>query len=295
VIAIHGLTKRYRDVLAVDDLSLEIPSGSVCGLLGRNGSGKTTTFKCALGFVKRDAGEVTFDGEPLSPRTFLTLGYVPETAALYDWLTVAQHLELARRSQASFDAAHARELAATFRLDGRRRAGRLSKGQQTALNLVLALAARPAFLILDEPGSGLDPVLQRAVLDLLIDAAGNGATILLSSHQIGQVERAADRVAIIRDGKLVVSGEIDDLKTGDKVVEAIFERAAPPPDGIASDPRVRRVERSGVMLRAYTARDAEAVATALIGMGARSVRIIDRGLEDIFLEAVGTEAVGALG
>jgi len=119
VIGISHLSKRYRDVIAVDDVTLEIPSGSVCGLLGRNGAGKTTTFKCLLGFAKPDSGEVRFDGEPLAPHTFIKLGYVPERPALYGWMTVGQHLEVVRRTQPGYDEAFARELIATFRLDER--------------------------------------------------------------------------------------------------------------------------------------------------------------------------------
>jgi ABC-2 type transport system ATP-binding protein len=117
VIAISGLTKRYKDVLAVDDISLEIPSGSVCGLLGRNGGGKTTTFKCLLGLARPDAGDVRFEGELLTPATFARLGYVPERAQIYPWMTVAQHVEMVCRSQPRYDDAFARELLATFRLD----------------------------------------------------------------------------------------------------------------------------------------------------------------------------------
>ena len=201
MIAISGLTKRYGDVLAVDDASLEVPVGSVCGLLGRNGAGKTTTFKCLLGFARPDAGEVRFDGAPLAPESFVKLGYVPERPELYRWLTVAQHLEFARRTQPAYDDARAKELVTTFRLNERKKAGKLSKGQQTALALILALVHRPKILILDEPASGLDPVMQRVVLDILVDAATSGATILISSHQIGQIDRAADRVAIMRDGQ----------------------------------------------------------------------------------------------
>jgi ABC-2 type transport system ATP-binding protein len=149
VIAISGLTKRYKDVLAVDDATFEVPTGSVCGLLGRNGAGKTTTFKCMMGFARADAGEVRFDGEPLTPKTFEKLGYAPERPALYNWMTVANHLELARRSQPTYDGARAKELLATFRLDGRKKVGKLSKGQQTALALILALSGKPSLLILD--------------------------------------------------------------------------------------------------------------------------------------------------
>jgi ABC-2 type transport system ATP-binding protein len=283
VIAISGLTKRYRDVVAVDDMTLEVPTGSVCGLLGRNGAGKTTAFKCLLGFATPDAGVAHFDGAPLSPATFATLGYVPERPQLYAWLTVAQHLEIVRRSQPSYDAARANELVATFRLDPRKKAKRLSKGQQTALALIIALAHKPSILILDEPASGLDPVMQRAVLDLLVDAATGGATILLSSHQIGQIERAADHVAIMRDGRLVLTGEIDDLRAAAKIVEATFESGIPALDGL---PGVRRLERAGSTVRLYANGQAQDVAKRLGELGGNGVRVLDRTLEDIFLDAV---------
>ncbi len=283
MIAISGLTKRYRDVLAVDDFTLEVPSGSVCGLLGRNGAGKTTAFKCLLGFAKPDAGVVHFDGAELTPATFEKLGYVPERPQLYAWLTVAQHMELVRRSQPGYDDARAKELLATFRLDSRKKAKRLSKGQQTALALIIALAHKPMLLILDEPASGLDPVMQRAVLDLLIDAATGGATIMLSSHQIGQIERAADHVAIMRDGRLVLAGEIDDLRAGSKIVEATFESGIPALDTL---PGVTRLERAGSTVRVFANGEARAVATRLGELGGNGVRILDRTLEDLFLDAV---------
>jgi ABC-2 type transport system ATP-binding protein len=283
MIAISGLTKRYRDVLAVDDASLEVPSGSVCGLLGRNGAGKTTAFKCLLGFAQPDAGEVSFDGSPLSTETFLKLGYVPERAQLYGWLSGEQHLELTKRSHPRYDEKRARELASTFRLDLRRRAKRLSKGQQTALSLVVALSTNPSLLVLDEPASGLDPVMQRAILDLLIDAATNGATILLSSHQIGQIERAADRVAIMRDGRIVVSGDIDDLRENAKIVEATFDEGIPDFGALNG---VTRIERVGRTARLFAGSDAPALAARCNDLGARAVRVLDRTLEDLFLEAV---------
>lgn len=283
MIAISGLTKHYRDVVAVDDLTLEVPSGSVCGLLGRNGAGKTTTFRCLLGFAKPDAGTVTFDGAPLATKTFERLGYVPERPQLYGWMTVAQHLELVRRTQPSYDAVQAKELLATFRLDPRKKTKRLSKGQQTALSLIVALAPKPSLLILDEPASGLDPVMQRAVLDILIDAATSGATILLSSHQIGQIERAADRVAILRDGKLVLSGELDDLRATSKTVEATFDGAIPSLSGITG---VHRWEQAGLTARGYANGSVDAVAAQLTAIGGHGVRVLDRSLEDLFLEAV---------
>ncbi len=294
-IAIRDLTKRYGSVDAVSHLTLEVAEGSVCGLLGPNGAGKTTTFKCLLGFARPSGGGIAIDGAPLTPAIFEHLAYVPEKSALYEWLTVADHLELNRRSYRSYDAARARELLELFELDPRKRVKALSKGQHTALALVLAFSIRPRLLVLDEPASGLDPVRQRHVLDLIIDAAAGGATVLFSSHQITQVERAADRIAILKEGKLVLDGDVDTLKGNEKVVEGFFEGELPSLNGLATDPRVRRIERSGRMLRAYVSRESEAVAQTVSALGARSVDVVDLNLEDIFLGAVAPDRVTPTG
>ena len=288
-IEIDRLTKRYGATTAVDNLTLQIPKGSVCGLLGPNGAGKTTTFKCMLGLAQPTWGGVRFDGTPLVPETFERLSYVPEKSMLYDWMTGAEHLEVVRRSYARYDAARAAELNKLFGLDPQKRVHALSKGQRTALMLVLAFSTRPEILVLDEPASGLDPVHQRHVLDLVIDAAAGGATILFSSHQITQVERAADRLAILKDGRLILEGDLDTLKTTERVVEAIFEQP-PVLNGIAVDPRVRRIEQSGRVVRVHVRNDSEGFARALSALGPKHVEILDQSLEELFLNAVaGTE------
>ncbi len=286
-IAIRNLTKRYGAQQAVSDVSLDISEGSVCGLLGPNGAGKSTTFKCLLGLARPSSGDVAVFGRPVSSQTFESLAYVPERSALYDWMTVAQSFELTRRTYRAYDAARAIELAALFKLDSRKKIKRLSKGQQTAVAITLAFSIRPRVLVLDEPASGLDPIFQRAVLDLIIDAAAGGATVLFSSHQIGQVERAADRVAIMKDGRLVLDGDLDTLKSDEKIVEAIFAGDAPAPSGLLADGRVRRVVRQGRILRAYVRNDAGGVARELTALSPRAVDVLDLTLEDIFLSAVG--------
>jgi ABC-2 type transport system ATP-binding protein len=287
-IEIDHLSKRYGAQNAVEDLSLSVPEGSVCGLLGPNGAGKSTTFKCLLGLARPAAGAVRIAGAPVTATTFETLAYVPERSALFEWLSVRDHFEIVRRSNPHFDPKRAAELAATFKLDGKKRVGRLSKGQQTAVALALAFAIRPRILVLDEPASGLDPIFQRVVLDLILEAAAGDATILFSSHQIGQVERAVDRVAILADGKLVLSGNVDDLKGSEKVVEAIFAGDAPPLYEFANDPRVRRVAQNGRIVRVYARTDPAGIAKALEAYAPKTVDILDLGLEDIFLGAVGS-------
>ncbi len=285
-IAIEHLTKIYGSQRSVDDLSLTVGEGSVCGLLGPNGAGKSTTFKCLLALARPTSGTVEVAGAPVTPATFEYLGYVPETSALYEKFTVADHLGATRRAYSAFDPARAAELAATFKLDSKKRVGKLSKGQRTALAIVLAFSIRPRILVLDEPASGLDPMFQRAVLDLIIDAAAGGASILFSSHQIGQVERAADSIAVLKGGKLVLRGDIDTLKGDEKVVEAIFPGDAPSPNGLVSDPRVRRIERNGRILRVHVTGDADGVVRAIDALSPRTIDVLDLSLEDIFLGAV---------
>jgi len=289
VIAIEGLTKRYGTRTVLDGVSLNVPGGSICGLLGRNGAGKTTTFRCSLRLAHPDAGDARFDGEPLRTATFERLGYVPDRPSLYPWLTVEQHLCLASRAYRSYDGARARELLATYCLDPADKARALSRGQETALSLVLAFAIRPALLLLDEPTGGLDPLLQRATLELIIDAASNGASVLFSSHAVGQLERAADRVAVLRDGRVVLAGDIEALRAAEKIVEATFDDGVFRSD-VPALQGVRRWEHAGAALRAYTERDPDAVAAALARAGARSVRVLDRNLEDLFMDAIAGES-----
>jgi len=286
VIAFDNLTKRYRNFEAVHDLTLHIEAGSICGLLGPNGAGKTTAMKTLLGFLRPTSGSVTINGAPVTPQTFEYLSYVPETDALFGELTVTQHVELNRRSQPNHDQARADELLGIFGLDRRKRVRKLSKGQKTALALVLALASKPKVLVLDEPSSGLDPVFQRVVLDLLIDAASEGGTVLFSSHQVGQVERAADHVAIMRGGRLLIYNDVDSLKGHEKIIEATFAGAVPDLNGALRAETVRRVEQAGNMVRISVKRDDGEIPQRLAPYNPTSIRVVDRNLEDIFLDVV---------
>jgi ABC-2 type transport system ATP-binding protein len=285
-ISIRHLSKSYGAFLAVNDVSIDIPSGCVFGLLGPNGAGKTTTFKCMLGLARPSSGEVLYGDRPLAPATFEDLTYVPERSVLYEWMTIRDHLELQRRSYARYNPTRAADLLALFGLDARKRVRSTSKGMRTALAIVLAFSIEPKILVLDEPTSGLDPVNQRAVLKLIIDAAAGGTTVIFSSHQIGQVERAAEHIAIMQNGGLVLTGSVDDLKYEQKIVEGIFETDGFSTNGFGGDARISRVEKTGRILRLTVRRDSDSIASDLNGMGAQSVRVVDLNLEDIFLNAV---------
>jgi ABC-2 type transport system ATP-binding protein len=243
VIRVDGLIKRYRGQTAVDGLSLEVPAGSVFGLLGENGAGKTTTIQALLGLIQPDAGRLAvLDLDP-SRQGFEVrrrVGFVPEAPVLYDWMKVAEigwfaaafHLD-AQRSTAGYQARYA-ELTRTFELPANRKIKALSKGMRAKVSLSLALASDPSLLILDEPTSGLDVMVRRDFLESMVDLAGAGRTVLLSSHQIGEVERVASHVALLHRGKLILAEPLDDLKARTFVVSAMFssrDHPEAPPEG----------------------------------------------------------------
>jgi ABC-2 type transport system ATP-binding protein len=284
-IEVQNLRKRYGSVDAVADISLSVPAGSVCGLLGPNGAGKSSTLKCITGLARPSGGTISIAGGPPRAEMFDDVAFVPERSALYDNLTVADHLTIARGSFPRYDERRAVKMLAIFSLDAKQRVRNLSKGQRASVGLAIAFAMRPTIMILDEPASGLDPIHQRAVLDLIIEAAANGAAILFSSHNVGQVERAADRVAIVKHGRLVVDGELEDLREREKIVEAVFA-GIPDERRFASDDRVRTVEARGNVLRLHTLRDTETLVGDLERAGATSVTVQPQNLESLFFAAV---------
>ena len=285
-IRITNLRKTYGSLAAVDGFSLEIPAGSVFGLLGPNGAGKTTVFKCMLGLARPTSGLVLYDGKLLAPETLESIAYVPERSVLYEWMTVAEHVEMNRLTYKTFDPGRAFELLAKFNVEPQKRSRALSKGMKTAVMVALAFARNAEILVLDEPTNGLDPVNQRHVLSLIINESARGNSVLFSSHQIGQVERAAEHIAVIDRGRLVLEGLVDDLKADRKIVEGIFPNVTYALNGIADDPRVLRADRAERIVRLLVRDDAESVAAMLTKAGAGGVRVVDLNLEDIFLFAV---------
>jgi ABC-2 type transport system ATP-binding protein len=220
---ISHFSKRYGARYAVEDLSLDIDAGTVFGLIGRNGAGKSTTIACTLGLIRSSAGSIELFGQKLVPELFERIAYVPEINVLDGWMTALQHAEFRRRSFARFDAKAMTELMERFEIEPDRAVRKLSKGQRQAVALALAFAQRADLMILDEPATGLDPVLQRRLLDQMVTAAADGVTIVFSSHQIGQVEQAAERVGVLDRGKLVLDADVDDLRATRFVVEAVFD------------------------------------------------------------------------
>ena len=286
MITVSGLSKRYKNSHVLEGVSFEVGAGSICGLIGRNGAGKTTILKCVVGLARPTAGTVLIEGAPLGPHTFRKLAYVADTRALYDALTVGEHLRVAARSSAVFDLARAADLLEVFGLARRSLVRRLSRGQRTGLALLIAFASRPSIVVLDEPTNDLDPILQRIVLELVIEAASSGAAVLLSSQQIGLLEQAADHVLILHGSRIALDADVETLRREEKIVEAFFDSAAPNADAVRAQHGVRRAESSRTSSRALVTGSAEALQSWYRAAGAREVHIVDRNLEDVFLDIV---------
>jgi ABC-2 type transport system ATP-binding protein len=237
VVEVKALTRHFGAKAALDDVSITIPRGIVFGLVGANGAGKTTLIKHVLGLLKAQAGSVrVFDRDPVAdPAAVLSrIGYVSEEHDLPGWMRV---WELLRYNQAFFrnwDPAYAEDLRRRFDLDPDARVKQLSKGQRARAGLLVALAHRPELLVLDEPSSGLDPIVRRDILEAIIRAiADEGRTVLFSSHLLHEVERVCDHVTMINQGKIVFSAPLDDIKETHRCLTLRFAEARSGPPELA--------------------------------------------------------------
>jgi ABC-2 type transport system ATP-binding protein len=231
-VLVKSLVKRYGNREVLRGLDLSLPRGSITGLLGRNGAGKTTTIRVLLGLAWRDSGEVSVLGQDPgveSQRVVIAgrTGYSAEVPNAPPWMTLEQALRECRGVFPRWQESLADDLIVRFALDRHRRLGALSKGQRGQAAFTLAMARRPELLILDEPTSGFDPIARREFLQLMLDlAVENETTVLLASHLLDEVERACDRLAIIRDGRIVKAGPIGELLAGGRSLEELFATAA---------------------------------------------------------------------
>jgi ABC-2 type transport system ATP-binding protein len=243
VIDLHGLTKLFGSKCAVDRLTFQVPRGSIYAFLGDNGAGKTTTIKMLCGLLKPDAGfgrVLGHDCWRAAARLRHTIGYVPERPRFYDWMTVSEIGWFTAGFHKQKFLKHYQLLIERFQLDPSTRLQNLSKGMYAKVALALALAPDPEVLILDEPTSGLDLLVRREFLASMVELAGEGRTILISSHQISEVERVASHVAFVAHGKLLLAATMDDLRS--RLVRYQLRFVDRPPDPTALG---RVLERNG--------------------------------------------------
>jgi ABC-2 type transport system ATP-binding protein len=290
VIRTERLTKSYGRQRGVIDLDFAVAPGEVFGYLGPNGAGKTTTIRTMLDMIRPTSGRITVfglnsnaDAVEIHRRT----GYLPGEMALYDRLTGAEYLRYLADLRGGVDDAYALELAERLSCDLGMRIRSLSHGNRRKVALIQAFMHRPELLVLDEPTQGLDPLVQQEFHRLIEEVRSEGRTVFLSSHVMPEVERLCDRVAIIREGRLVAVEDVGDLKAhAVRTISIHFARPVPAP---AFDrlPGVREVLAQGDVLHVTVAGPVDAVVKQAACHDVVDLESHEPSLEDIFLTFYG--------
>jgi ABC-2 type transport system ATP-binding protein len=285
MIEFHEVSKSFGKDVALDRVSLEVPSGSVFALLGENGAGKTTAIRIMLGLAEPDGGRSTVlgldslaNGQEIRRR----VGYVPERPTFYEWMTVDEVGWFTAGFYGANFLPEYRRLIKQFDLPPRRAIKSLSKGMRAKVALSLAMAPDPELLILDEPTSGLDPLVRREFLESMVDRAATGKTVVLSSHQIGEVERVADMVAIVHKGRAVLVERLEELKSSVRELTFCLTNGATSPPSLPGELlSSRQRARQWQMLVRQADDDCETALRASEGIENVEVRV--PSLEEIFV------------
>jgi ABC-2 type transport system ATP-binding protein len=286
----RGLTKMYGATAALKALDLEVAEGEVLGYLGPNGAGKTTTIRCLLGLARATSGRAEIFGVDAQARpaeAHRRVAYVPGDANLWPGLTGHQTLHLLGRVQGRTDAAYRDELIERFRLDPSKRVRAYSKGNRQKVLLIAALGSRADLLILDEPTTGLDPLMEQTFRECVQEATANGQTVFLSSHILSEVEALSHRVAIIRAGELIEVGTLADLRHLSALsIDATFDTT--PPD-LTRVPGVTAVHVDGHHVRCQVVGSVEPLLAVLAAAGVHQLLSREPSLEELFLVRYGHE------
>jgi ABC-2 type transport system ATP-binding protein len=291
-IDVRALVKTFGRVRALDGLDLTVRTGEVHGFLGPNGAGKTTAIRVLLGLMRADGGTARLlGGDPWTDATALhrRLAYVPGDVTLWPNLSGGEVIDLLGRLRGGLDPRRRDDLLERFRLDPRKKGRTYSKGNRQKVALVAALSSDVELLILDEPTSGLDPLMEEVFREVVRAEVRRGdRTVLLSSHILSEVEALCDRVTIIRDGRAVETGTLDDMRHLTRT--SIRAELTGPPDGLAGLTGVHGLRHDGGRVTFEVDTDAlEPALRTLVGVGVRSLESRPPTLEELFLRQYRTD------
>lgn len=294
VLEARGLTKRFGKVVAVDDVSLAVPHGAVLGLVGRNGAGKSTLLRLLTGLLRPDRGEARLAGRALRPASAAERARIAccgQDIALPPAMTIAQLAYLTSAAYPRWDAALAERLLRRWELPATRAIGAFSTGQRQRVGLLLALAARPEVLVLDEPAAGLDPVARHQLLEELAEALAmpESCTVVLSTHLIADLDGLADRIAVLEQGRLVLEAPRDELQQTYRRIQLVYP--GPVPTSLPLPAAMPREVR-GQVVSATGALSAQELAT-LEALPAVRVDTWPMSLEEILVAIMTAAPAGA--
>lgn len=283
-----GLTKHYGSFAALTSLDLEIKRGEILGYLGPNGAGKTTTIRAILGLIKPTSGTAEIfglDSQKSKIEAHKFLAYVPGEAALWPSLTGAETLHLLGALHGKVDKQYQNVLIKRFQFDPNKKVRAYSKGNRQKVNLIAALSTRADLLIMDEPTSGLDPLMEQAFRESVMEAKKNGQTVFLSSHILEEVEALCDRLGILRAGKLVELGTLEEMRhLSALTVEAIFEGAPPK---VAHVQGVSGIKVTGHQLTCQVQGSIDQLLNVLAAAHPKTLLSREPSLEELFLSLYG--------
>lgn len=287
VIRTDGLTKHYGATVGVSGLSFTVEPGEVFGYLGPNGAGKTTTIRLLLDLIRPTTGTVEvfgLDARRDAVEVRRRVGYLPGDLRLYERLTAREHVRYLAALRGMHDLGDGTVLAERLELDLDRPVRALSKGNRQKVGLVLALMHRPPLVVFDEPTAGLDPLVQQVVYEIVRETTADGRTVFVSSHVLSEVQDLADRVALIRDGRLELVETVDVLRR--RARSHVEVRLAKPPatDAFAAVSGVRELERRGATVRLALEGSVDPLVKALARFEVLALDIHEADLEDVFLD-----------
>ncbi len=235
MIEIKNVVKEFDGFRALDELSMTVPSGAVYGLVGPNGAGKSTIIRHLTGIYRQDSGEVLVDGQPVfeNPSVKNRIAYIPDDIFFFSNASIGEMARFYRSIYPQFDAERFKKLGEVFGLDTKRQMRKLSKGMQKQAAFWMMMALRPEFLVLDEPVDGLDPVMRRQIWSIVMaDVAENGTTVLVSSHNLRELEDVCDHVGIMNKGKIMIERTLSELQEGIIKLQLALPDGGTLPDGL---------------------------------------------------------------
>jgi ABC-2 type transport system ATP-binding protein len=289
VVTITDLSRRFGSRTVLDNVSLYVPRGSVFGLVGENGAGKTTLIKHILGLLRAETGSVRVFGlDPVADPVGVlgNTGYLSEQPDLPGWMRVDEFIRYTQAFYPNWDPAYAEQLRLQFGLNPAQRLKTLSKGQMAKAGLLVAQAHRPELLLLDEPSSGLDPIVRRDILEAVIrTVAEEGRTVFFSSHLLEEIERVSDQIAMVHQGRLVLCGSLDEIKAQHRRFILNFETAQKKPPFIAGALSVSGTGKEWAVICNGGRVELPSLAA---GLGARIVEEQVPSLNEIFVAHAGT-------
>ncbi len=283
-VVFQNVSRCFGKTVALSGVGFEVAPGSVLGLIGRNGAGKTTALRLAVGTLWPDEGRIRILGlDPVTRRLEVAsrVALLSEESALYPWMTIDEIVRFTATLHPRWDKSLAARLVVDLDLDPAKRIRELSRGTRAKVALVLAVSARPELLLLDDPTAGLDPLVRREVLDGVLSAVSHeGGAVVYASHLVHDVERVADRVIVLDGGTIRLDGALEDLKARIHRARAVFEGEAP--SGNALPGAIETLAEGRVLTVTADARDGELEA-ALRDLGAREIAIESLPLEEILV------------